>query len=224
MWRHLALVAGVLGGHLLLLWWLHAALAPLVTSTQPVRFQMVTSTTPTPTPTPQSAPPKRPAISQPPKLSVATVPVRPSPATGQTEKAPSLVQAPKNSAQVPNENTSTAPEPSGANAGDGPSAASAHSATASPTPPSSDADYLNNPAPRYPAISRRLGEQGKVVIRVLIDENGHPQQGDIHQSSGYARLDQAALAAVMDWRYVPGRNAGTVQAMWFNVPIQFALQ
>lgn len=90
--------------------------------------------------------------------------------------------------------------------------------------PSSNADYLNNPAPAYPAISRRLGEQGKVVIRVLIDKDGTPQQGDIGQSSGYARLDQAALRAVMDWRYVPGRRDGTVQDMWFNVPIHFALQ
>lgn len=89
--------------------------------------------------------------------------------------------------------------------------------------PSSNADYLNNPAPSYPAISRRLGEQGKVVIRVLIGKDGMPQQGDIHQSSGYARLDQAALRAVMGWRYVPGQRDGMAQDMWFNVPINFAL-
>jgi protein TonB len=89
--------------------------------------------------------------------------------------------------------------------------------------PSSNADYLNNPAPAYPALSRRLGEQGRVVIRVLIDKDGKPQQGDIGQSSGYARLDQAALRAAMDWRYVPGRRDGLAQDMWFNVPIHFAL-
>lgn len=89
--------------------------------------------------------------------------------------------------------------------------------------PSSDADYLNNPAPSYPAISRRLGEQGKVVIRVLIDKDGKPQQGEIEHSSGYARLDQAALRAVMGWRYVPGLRNGTAQDMWFNVPINFTL-
>jgi protein TonB len=69
-----------------------------------------------------------------------------------------------------------------------------------------------------------LGEQGKVVIRVLIDKDGKPQQGEIGQSSGYTRLDQAALHAVMAWRYVPGRRDGTAQDMWFNVPIHFALQ
>ena len=89
--------------------------------------------------------------------------------------------------------------------------------------PSSHADYLNNPAPSYPAISRRLGEQGKVVIRVLIGKDGMAQQGNIHHSSGYDRLDQAALRAVMRWRYVPGRRDGMAQDMWFNVPINFAL-
>ncbi|MFZ2124179.1 MAG: energy transducer TonB [Rhodoferax sp.] len=101
--------------------------------------------------------------------------------------------------------------------------------SASPAPttvvlPSTNADYLNNPAPVYPAISRRLGEEGKVVIRVLIDKDGKPQQGHIGQSSGHHRLDQAALRAVMAWRYVPGRRDGTAQDMWFNVPIHFALQ
>jgi protein TonB len=102
-------------------------------------------------------------------------------------------------------------------------------AQAAPAPPvtvlpSSNADYLNNPAPAYPALSRRLGEQGRVVIRVLIDKDGKPQQGNIEQSSGYARLDQAALRAAMDWRYVPGRRDGKAQDMWFSVPIQFTLE
>lgn len=101
--------------------------------------------------------------------------------------------------------------------------------TAPPAPtvvvlPSSNADYLDNPSPAYPAISRRLGEEGKVVIRVLIGRDGMPQQGSIDQSSGYARLDQAALRAVMGWRYVPGQRDGKAQDMWFNVPIHFALQ
>ena len=89
--------------------------------------------------------------------------------------------------------------------------------------PSSNADYLNNPAPVYPALSQRLGEQGKVVIRVLIGKDGTALRGDIHQSSGFERLDQAALRAVMSWRYVPGQRAGMAQDMWFNVPVNFSL-
>lgn len=90
--------------------------------------------------------------------------------------------------------------------------------------PSSAADYLNNPAPVYPAISQRLGEQGKVVIRVLITKDGSARQAEIQESSGFDRLDQAALRAVMGWRYVPGRRTGVPQDMWFNVPINFALK
>lgn len=90
--------------------------------------------------------------------------------------------------------------------------------------PSSDADYLQNPAPPYPALSKRLGEQGKVVVRVLIGVDGHAQKAEIKQSSGFDRLDQAALGTVLRWRYVPGKRAGVPEAMWFNVPINFVLK
>lgn len=101
--------------------------------------------------------------------------------------------------------------------------------TAPPAPariqlPSSDAAYLNNPRPAYPALSRRLGEQGKVVVRVLIGVDGRAQQAEVGTSSGYERLDQAALATVRSWRYVPGKRNGMPEAMWFNVPINFVLE
>lgn len=90
--------------------------------------------------------------------------------------------------------------------------------------PSTDADYLNNPKPVYPPLSKRMGEQGKVVVRVLIGSDGLPQKAEIRTSSGFERLDQAALATVMKWRYVPGKRAGVSEAMWFNVPINFVLE
>ncbi|RYX96224.1 MAG: energy transducer TonB [Comamonadaceae bacterium] len=90
--------------------------------------------------------------------------------------------------------------------------------------PSSDADYLQNPRPAYPAISRRLGEQGKSVIRVLIGTDGLPQRGEIGRSSGFDRLDQAAMASVMKWRFVPGKRNGVPEAMWFNVPVNWVLE
>jgi protein TonB len=90
--------------------------------------------------------------------------------------------------------------------------------------PSSDADYLQNPKPPYPALSKRLGEQGKVVVRVLIGIDGMAQKTEIKQSSGFDRLDQTALNTVLRWRYVPGRRAGVPEAMWFNVPISFVLE
>ncbi|MES2879730.1 MAG: energy transducer TonB [Pseudomonadota bacterium] len=90
--------------------------------------------------------------------------------------------------------------------------------------PSSSADYLQNPKPVYPPLSKRLGEQGKVVVRVLIGVDGSAQQAEIRQSSGFERLDQAALTMAQRWRYVPGKRAGVAEAMWFNVPINFVLE
>lgn len=90
--------------------------------------------------------------------------------------------------------------------------------------PSSDADYLHNPKPPYPPLSKRLGEQGKVVVRTLIGADGVPQKAEIKHSSGFERLDQSALATALRWRYVPGKRAGVPEAMWFNVPFSFVLE
>ena len=90
--------------------------------------------------------------------------------------------------------------------------------------PSSNAEYLQNPPPQYPTMSQRLGEEGTVLVHVLIGVDGHAQKAEIAQKSGYDRLDQAALATVMKWRYVPGKRGGVPEAMWFNVPIKFELE
>ncbi|RYF13541.1 MAG: energy transducer TonB, partial [Comamonadaceae bacterium] len=90
--------------------------------------------------------------------------------------------------------------------------------------PSTSADYLQNPQPDYPAISRRLGEEGQVMLRVLIGADGSAQQVELRRSSGYERLDRAALETVRRWRFVPGKRNGVPEAMWFNVPIHFVLE
>ena len=90
--------------------------------------------------------------------------------------------------------------------------------------PSSDAAYLQNPRPAYPPVSKRLGEQGKVLVRVLIGTDGTAHQAEVQQSSGYDRLDQAAVDTVRKWRYVPGKRAGVPETMWFSVPINFVLE
>ena len=108
-------------------------------------------------------------------------------------------------------------------------AAAAGEPAAPPSPPaiqlpSSDASYLQNPKPPYPALSRRLNEQGKTTVRVMIGADGLPQRAEVAKSSGFDRLDQAALATVMRWRYVPGKRGGVAEAMWFNVPINWVLE
>lgn len=99
----------------------------------------------------------------------------------------------------------------------------AQTATATVALPSSDAEDLHNPPPSYPRMSRRLGEQGTVVIRVFINVEGRADQAELRASSGYSRLDEAALQTVKRWRYVPGQRAGVPEAMWFSVPIRFVL-
>nr|WP_235964973.1 energy transducer TonB [Caenimonas soli] len=108
-------------------------------------------------------------------------------------------------------------------------AVTAASPAPSPAPakvelPSSDADYLRNPAPSYPPMSKRLGEQGKVLVRVLIGADGTPQKAELKRSSGFDRLDRAALEYVMKCRYVPGKVAGVPQAMWHEAPVNFVLE
>ena len=159
---------------------------------------------------------------------------RPAPAPTQLTQRPHAQALPQTTAAP------TAPAPVAATAA-AESTPSANTATASPAPPSaqapsvrtaspaavvlpsSDADYLNNPAPVYPRMSRRMGEQGTVLVRVLISADGRAEHAEIRTSSGYARLDEAALDTVKRWRYVPGKRAGTAEAMWFNVPVRFVL-
>lgn len=87
-----------------------------------------------------------------------------------------------------------------------------------------DADYLSNPKPAYPVASRRLGEEGKVVLRVKVSRGGTPLAVEIRQSSGYARLDEAARAAVEQWHFVPARRGDEPIESWVSVPIVFSLQ
>ena len=171
-------------------------------------------------PAPKIAPPPSPPPPPPP----------PQPVKKAITKAPSAV-APLPMAIIdptpaPNAPAgSIAPQPAPAPIAS-PIAAAPAAGPAAPTVqlPSSDADYLQNPRPPYPAISRRMNEQGKTTVRVLIGSDGQPQRAEISKSSGFARLDDAAIATVMRWRFVPGKRGGVAEAMWFNVPINWVLE
>ncbi len=164
----------------------------------PVAVAQPVQTTPT---RPAQALAQRPAVQQ---------TVTPEPQTAPSEISPANHAAPR---------SPTAAAALGTTGSAGPTSTVAQAVVL----PSSDADYLNNPPPAYPRMSRRLGEQGTVLVRVFINAEGRAEKADIRTTSGYPRLDDAALETVQRWRYVPGKRAGQPEAMWFNVPIRFVL-
>jgi protein TonB len=85
----------------------------------------------------------------------------------------------------------------------------------------SDVAYLEPPRPAYPAESRRSGEQGLVVLRVLIDEAGHVARVEVQRSSGFARLDDAARKAVERAHFRPYVENGVPRQALAVVPIEF---
>jgi len=100
----------------------------------------------------------------------------------------------------------------------------AASAPAKVTPPRSDAAYLQNPQPRYPMSARRRGEQGTVVLKVLVTAEGQAGSVSVQSSSGSQALDQAALEAVKNWKFVPARQGTQPVEGWHLVPIVFKLE
>jgi protein TonB len=226
IWR----VAGaVLLAHVALLWamgqaWLEQA-SPIEEALVIMASVMVESPTP-PAPQPQPQP-------QPKSVSPAVPQPRPTPVptplptvSNQAEASPSApvvapVMAPLVAPVVAAANSAPATPSAPAAA---PSASASKPAPPSLVLPSSDADYLNNPPPAYPRMSKRMGEQGTVIVRVFIGLQGTAEQAEIRTSSGYDRLDKAALETVQRWRYVPGKRHGNPEAMWFNVPVRFVLE
>lgn len=101
-------------------------------------------------------------------------------------------------------------------------------ATSAPALPDREPDfsaaYLNNPKPVYPLAARRMGWQGKVIVRVEVLMSGAAGEVSLYQSSGREALDNAALAAVKNWRFTPARVAGQLITKTFLVPIPFKLE
>jgi len=206
----LRVTAAVLLGHAGLIWLASTGLlstVPLPGDTEQTLMASVVMEMPaSPSPVTQPVVPKAPPLARTPALAQATPALTPTPvAVLVTTPAASALPA---AAPAATSTSSGNPRPT---------------ATAAVVLPSSDADYLNNPTPKYPSMSRRMGEQGTVLVRAFINTDGRAEKVEIRTSSGYSRLDEAALATVQRWRYVPGQRAGVAEAMWFNVPIRFLL-
>ncbi|MES2117283.1 MAG: energy transducer TonB, partial [Pseudomonadota bacterium] len=100
---------------------------------------------------------------------------------------------------------------------------SASSAPAVPRTVSSGIEYLRPPRLDYPALSRRLGEEGNIVLRVLVNELGYPERIEVQQSSGRQRLDEAARQALSRAIFKPFTEAGQAVAAYALVPVKFHL-
>lgn len=87
--------------------------------------------------------------------------------------------------------------------------------------PRFDAAYLNNPKPKYPRLLEQRGIGGRVLVRAEVTPDGRCGQVRLLQSSGFKLFDDAALAAVKDWRFVPARRGGQAVSAWVDVPIIF---
>jgi protein TonB len=90
--------------------------------------------------------------------------------------------------------------------------------------PAYRAAYLSNPPPHYPPASRRMGEEGRVALRVHITADGRADEILLHQGSGFERLDRAAIEAVRRWRFIPARRDRENVPGWVVIPIQFSLE
>lgn len=227
--RHPATIAVlVVGLHVAALWALQSGLLRRVVKTV-VPAEILVELWNPPSPAVAPAPQPHPAVAAP-RKAAAPVPPAPAPLAVATPEPLNAPVVPLPSTPVATNNIATPAVNMRANDQNGiKSSATTATTSAPPAPPkielpSSDADYLNNPKPPYPALSKRMGEQGRVLVRTLIGTDGHAQEVQLAQSSGFERLDQVALNAARQWRYVPGKRDGVPQAMWFNVPFTFQLQ
>jgi protein TonB len=98
-------------------------------------------------------------------------------------------------------------------------------APAAPAQPKtvSGVEYVQPPQPDYPPAAKRLGEEGKVMLRVLVNEKGRPERVEIQKSSGSARLDEAARQAVLRALFKPYIEDGKAFAVFAVIPIKFQL-
>lgn len=161
-------------------------------------------------PTPKTPTPRK-AVPQPAPAAPAPAPQLPAAAP-----APLAVAESAPSANAPQGVLKAAPAPA------------SNGVAAAPAPPrlelpSSDAAYLNNPKPAYPRLSLQRNEQGTVRLAVLVGVDGRAKEVQLKVSSGFERLDRAALDAVVGWTFVPGKRNGVAEEMWYELPMPFRL-
>lgn len=184
---------------------LHAAVAWVLLQLPPAEIlaapkatpvEVVFAAPPPPPPPPKVEPPKPKIVQKAPKPTAVPVVQHPVPTeVAQTENVVAVEQGPP---PAPVEEAVTAAR--------------------------ADAGYLNNPPPQYPPQALRQGLQGTVYLKVLVQPDGHPARVTLEKTSGKKALDDAALAAVQNWRFVPAKRGETPIEGWVSFPIEFNLE
>ena len=83
--------------------------------------------------------------------------------------------------------------------------------------------YAYSPKPEYPDRARREGKEGRVLLRVLVDEGGRSKSVEVNRSSGSEALDRAAAEGIKRWRFSPARYGNKPVESWVKIPIDFRL-
>lgn len=82
---------------------------------------------------------------------------------------------------------------------------------------------INNPHPPYPLIARKKGFEGKLILEVLVNEDGSVKSTSIRESSGYEILDNVSKKTVEKWIFIPAKKMGQAVKDNIQVPIKFVL-
>jgi protein TonB len=221
-WR-IALIAGIVVAlHAAALWALQNGLLRRVTEVViPVQIlaEFIEPPKPVEPPPPAPPPPKpqvKPEVKPKPVVRPKPRPVALSAPTPPTPDAPAAASEPTPPVETPAPTAPESPAPA-------PPAPPAPPASPVVQQPSTDADYAQDCKPAYPSMSKRIGEQGRVIVSVLVGADGRPKNVDIKQSSGFDRLDAAARQAMLRCRFVPGTVNGVARDMAYDAPVIFNL-
>ena len=213
--RRLLIVATVIGLHVAGLWALQAGLLQrAVELVVPVSVVADLIEPPQPQVTPQPEPPK--------PVPTPAKPPTPAPRVAQAPAPmPLAVADPKPASQAPT--GVVAPQPVAPAA---PAVTEAAPSKPAPAPARISNDVRDNfqdlPAPPYPPTSVRMNEQGSVLLSIKVEANGMASSADVVRSSGFPRLDDAAVKAALRWRYVP-RGGGSPRPDTYQYVVRFEL-
>jgi protein TonB len=210
--RHL-LTAGIAGLHVLALWGLLQvdSVQQAVREVSPLIVDFIAPEAP-PKPAPPP-PPVRPPVPAPRPAPAPVIAAAPTPTPA---PAPFVVPAPE---------PAPAPEPTVVLAPPAPPAPVPPPAPPAPKLlPATAVRYVVPPAIEVPMASRRLGESGTVLLRVVVDTAGMPKQVALHKSSGHARLDEQAIGAMRQARFKPQTENGLPIEWIVIAPLQYEIE